>query len=329
MKHTYIEASSFYGNRSGVGRYGLSVSEALIQNRPDDKFVLFNFLRPGRNLTRDFSLPSNVRYKHIRWFPGRAFSLLMRKGISLPLELFGLFRADILIFPNFIAWASIIGKKRVSVVHDIAFEFYPEHVQVKNLEYLRSQLAKSLRRSDKIIAVSLATKRDLIAYYGVDSAKIEVIHNAVDRTIFRQSANVRTADTCKKFGITGPYILFVGNVEPRKNLESLLRAYARSYEQHHASLVIVGAKGWNDSGITRRLEEVSGLPIHQTNFVNDTELAALYAGAIAFVFPSLYEGFGIPCLEAMASGCPVICSNTSSLPEVVGDAAITINPNGH
>src|SRR6266478_6017600 len=98
MKNIYIEASSFYGKRSGVGRYGLSVSEALIHSRPDDKFVLFNFLRPGRKLNSDFPLPSNAHQQHIRWFPGRAFSLLMRTGISLPLELFGLMRADVLVF---------------------------------------------------------------------------------------------------------------------------------------------------------------------------------------------------------------------------------------
>jgi glycosyltransferase involved in cell wall biosynthesis len=90
--------------------------------------------------------------------------------------------------------------------------------------------------------------------------------------------------------------------------------------------VVVGAKGWNDSGIEERLQELADLPIHRTDFINDTDLAALYTGATAFVYPSFYEGFGIPCLEAMASGCPVICSNTSSLPEVVGDAALTVAP---
>src|SRR5579862_8939075 len=115
----YVEASSFYGDRSGVGRYGLCITEELTQLRPDDKFTLFSFLRPGRKIVRDFPLPKNAAIKYIRWFPGRGFSLLMRSGIALPLELFGLARADVLFFPNFISWASVLGKKRVSVVHDI------------------------------------------------------------------------------------------------------------------------------------------------------------------------------------------------------------------
>lgn len=326
MKRIYIEASSFYGKRSGVGRYGLMVSQHLERQRPDDQFVLFSFLRPGRQLVRDFTPSTNTCIKYIRWFPGRAFSLLMRKGMALPLELFGMWRADILLFPNFIAWASILRKPRISIVHDVAFLFYPEYIQTKNLEYLKRQLARSLERSTKVIAVSEATKSDLIKQYSVPAQKIHVVYNAVDTALFNPDAHKRTAEVCKQRGIPTKYLLFVGNVEPRKNLEGLLQAYAQSYPQHKLALVIVGAKGWNDSGIERRIHHLKGLPIHRTEFIDDNDLAALYAGAEAFIYPSYYEGFGIPCLEAMASGCPVICSDTSSLPEVVGEAGVLVAP---
>lgn len=326
MKRIYIEASSFYGKRSGVGRYGLMISQHLEQQRPSDRVVLFSFLRPGRQLIRDFTLPANTRGKYIRWFPGRAFSLLMRKGLAVPLELFGMWSADVLIFPNFIAWASLLRKQRISIVHDVAFLFYPEYIQAKNLEYLKRQLPHSLERSTKIIAVSEATKRDLIEQYGVPARKIHVVYNAVDRNQFNPNARLRTADVCKRYGIPTKYLLFVGNVEPRKNVEGLLQAYSRSYSRHKLALVIVGAKGWNDSGIERRMHHLKGLPIHRTDFIDDDDLAALYAGAEAFIYPSFYEGFGIPCLEAMASGCPVICSDTSSFPEVVGEAGLLVEP---
>jgi glycosyltransferase involved in cell wall biosynthesis len=251
----------------------------------------------------------------------------MRKGISLPLELFRLWRADVLIFPNFIAWASLLGKKRVSVVHDITFELFPEHIQAKNLAYLRKQLTKSLRRSSKIAAVSEATKADLIKHYSVPEAKIVVVPNAVDPIVFNLDAAAHIPNVCKKYNLPKRYLLFVGNIEPRKNLEGLLHAYAQSFKFHRMALVIVGAKGWNDSGIEQRFTELKDLPIYRTDFVNDADLPVLYAGATAFVYPSFYEGFGLPCLEAMATGCPVICSSASSLPEVVGDAALLVDPN--
>ena len=320
----YIEASSFYGNRTGVGRYGLSISEALIKLRPNDQFVLFSFLRPGRQINLDFELPSNAKRKFIRWFPGRAFSLLMRKGLGLPLELFGLGSADVIFFPNFIAWPSLTNKNRLSVVHDVSFLYQPEFVQAKNLKYLTTQLPKSLRRSKAVAAVSEATKKDLVQIK-TSPDKITVVPNAVDHNIFSPVASNQTTQTIKKLGIPNSYLLFVGTVEPRKNIEGLLEAFAQSYPQHKLPLVIVGGKGWNDEGIERKLKDLASLPIYRTDFVSDLDLAALYAGATAFVYPSFYEGFGIPVLEAMACGCPVVCSNNSAFPEVVGDAALQVN----
>ena len=328
MKKIYIEASSFYGNRSGVGRYGLSITEALMQLDTSDRFTLFNFLRPGRQIERDFEVPDNARITHIRWFPGRIFSLLMRKGISLPMELFGTSGADVTIFPNFISWSSLTHKKRICVIHDVAFRFFPEYIQTKNLAYLQRQLTKSLHRSDKVIAVSEATRQDLIKYYEVADEKVVVVPNAVDHTIFNPSAKERVVQTRKKFGIPKNYLLFVGNIDPRKNLVGLLKAYSASYASHRAALVIVGGGkwSWNSDKYKEELGKLSELPIYRTGFIEDNDMAALYAGAISFVYPSFYEGFGIPCLEAMASGCPVVCSNLSSFPELVGDAALQVDP---
>lgn len=327
-KKIYVEAGSFYGHRSGVGRYALCVTEAMIRQRKNDDFVLFNFVRPGKQVDKDFSVPENTHFKFIRWFPGRAFSLLMRSGISLPLELFGLSRADILIFPNFVAWASIFRKKRIIVVHDVSFAFFPQYIQAKNLKFLRSQLTKSLKRSVKIVAVSEATKRDIVKHFNTPSEKIAVVHNAVDHKVFNPDASRRVKPVLKKYDLPDKYIIFVGNQDPRKNLEGLLKAYEQSFDSHKTALVFVGGGkwSWNNERFETLLKELAHLPIYRTGFIPDDEMSALYAHAQAFVYPSFYEGFGIPCLEAMACGCAVVCGNTSSFPEIVGDAAIMVDP---
>lgn len=322
----YIEASSFYGNRSGVGRYSLMLTKELAKLRNGDEFTLFSFLRPGRTLKLEQEFTGNTRQKFIRWFPGRLFSMLMRNQISLPLELFGISRADIILYPNFISWSSIFNKTRICVVHDVAFLYYPEFIQRKNLVFLKAQLSKSLERSTKIIAVSEATKSDIVKHFHIKPEKIAVVYNAVDTRLFNTEAKYNTARTLKKLSLPEKYILYVGNIEPRKNLVGLLKAYQKSYPTHNLPLVVVGARGWNNETINHQFETLKKLPIYRTEFVDDNELASLYAGAEMFVYPSYYEGFGIPVIEAMASGCPVICSNTSSLPEVVGDAAIMVSP---
>lgn len=325
----YIEAGSFYGKRTGVGRYGLCVSQALARLRTQDKLTYFSFLKPGRSPEIDFPVAPNARFKFIRWFPGRAFSLLMRHGIAIPMELFGLWRADFFIFPNFIVWSALLPKKRIMVVHDVSFLYYPEFIQAKNLAYLRSQLGRSLRRSTKVIAVSEATRQDLLKEYDLPPDKVGVVYNAVDHAIFNPQASQQTEAVRQQFDIPERYMLFVSSIEPRKNLEGLLQAYEQSYPKHKAALVIVGGGkqwSWNAAGIDARFKRLSHLPIIRTGFIDDGPMAALYAGALAFVYPSFYEGFGIPVLEAMASGCPVICSNIPPHQEIIGNAAISVAP---
>jgi len=322
----YIEGSSFYGKRTGVGRYSLNVSQQLSVLRPKDGFVVFSFLRPFRTIVKDFTFGKNVSFSFIRIFPGRVFSILMRNGISLPLNLFGIGRADVLIFPNFISWASLTRKKRICIIHDVAYLYYPEYIQDKNLKYLRKQLPKSLHRSARIATVSEATKQDLVKEFSVDPDKISIVHNAVDQKTFNPQAVTQAPAVRKKYQLPVKYILYVGTVEPRKNIVGLIEAYAQSYDKHGCALVVAGGNGWNLEKIEAAFAKHADLPIFRLDYVADIDLPALYAGAQLFVFPSYYEGFGLPVLEAMAVGCPVVCSNTSSLPEIVGSAAVMVAP---
>lgn len=320
-----IEAGSFYGNRSGVGRYALTLTRELIASRPDDEFVIFSFLRIGKAPNRDFTLPSNARYRYIRWFPGRLFSLCMRLGISLPMELFGIIGYDAIIFPNFICWPSLLRQKRICVIHDLAFVHYPEYIQAKNLKMLQRQTIKSIHRASHVIAVSECTKKDIEATYLVPPEKISIVPNGVDLAVFSPQKKDEIERVRKKYELPSNYILFVGTVEPRKNIAGMIEAYAKSYARHKNALVLAGGKGWNDTAIQNALSSQKDLPIYLPGFVDDEDLPGLYSGASLFIFPSIYEGFGIPVLEAMACGCPVVCGNNSSFPELVGDAAITVD----
>ncbi|MGQ9804369.1 MAG: glycosyltransferase family 4 protein [Anaerolineae bacterium] len=218
--------------------------------------------------------------------------------------------------------------RTVFTLHDLIFLFHPETHKPLNRWFLTLMMPRFLRAADAVIAVSECTKRDAVRYYGIPEEKITVIYEGVNPR-FRPANPETVAAVRRKYGLPEHFILYVGTIEPRKNLTTLLEAF------HHLAalrsgdlrLVIVGKRGWLYEGFFRRLREL-GLEerVHFTGYVPDEDLPALYSAADLFVFPSLYEGFGLPVLEAMACGTPAVCSNTSSLPEVAGNAALLVSP---
>jgi glycosyltransferase involved in cell wall biosynthesis len=211
-------------------------------------------------------------------------------------------------------------------IHDLAFLRWPDQVPTRRYRYLSRELTASAKRASRILAVSEATKWDIVERFEIDPAKIVCTPLGVDAR-FRPV----TADALNEFrvakGIKRPYILSVATLEPRKNLLRLLDAFAMVADLVPHDLVLVGPEGWLMKTIHERLQR-SALAdrVRVTGFVPDEELPAWYSGADLFAYPSLYEGFGLPPLEAMACGVPVLTSNCSSLPEVVGDAALTVEP---
>lgn len=217
--------------------------------------------------------------------------------------------------------------RSVLTIHDLSSLTMPE---VNRRGWLAHRLfgRRVCRHVDRIIAISEHTKRDLLHYHRVPEEKIRVVPNGLSAR-FQPPTPGDVARVRDRWTGGRPFLLFVGVLQPRKNIPALLRAYAAARAQGlDRPLVIAGGKGWGYEPIFALVEE---LKLHDavifTGRVDDTELPALYGAAEVFVFPSLYEGFGWPPLEAMASGTPVICSNASSLPEVVGDAAILVEPN--
>jgi glycosyltransferase involved in cell wall biosynthesis len=236
-------------------------------------------------------------------------------------------RPDICIWPNFISWPTLRGVQNVVVIHDLCYLLHGQYMTDRDRHYYATLVPRALRRADRVIAVSSNVKQELVEYLGVREERIAVVPPAVEPERFYPRDAGEIERVKRSHGLSGPYILYTGTVEPRKNVIGLLDAYAALPDtlRDAFSLVLVGGGGWLDADILRRLDELSELSIIPTGYVADADLPALYSGARLFVYPSMYEGFGMPPLEAMACGVPVITSNSSSLPEVVGDAGLMVS----
>jgi glycosyltransferase involved in cell wall biosynthesis len=221
----------------------------------------------------------------------------------------------------------LTGARRVATIHDVIPYIYPETSTTLDRLIYRVWLPLAVRRLNAIITDSQQSKRDIVKYLRVKPEKITVISIAA-AAHYRPMSETDVRPVLERYGITFPYILYVGSIEARKNLARLLEAYARLRDwSQEWKLVIVGARKWKFSPVFETVQRLGLEPhIHFTGYVEEADLPALYNGARLFVFPSLYEGFGLPVLEAMACGTPVVTSNTSSLPEVVGNAALLIDP---
>jgi glycosyltransferase involved in cell wall biosynthesis len=208
-----------------------------------------------------------------------------------------------------------VARRRVVTVHDLTYKRFPELLQKETLENLDRQMQREVAVADAIVCVSESTRRDLLRYYDADPARVFAILSGLGTP-----AVAETFD-----GLPSRYILFVSTIEPRKNLDTLIDAYERLRDSgaYDGSLVVVGRIGWKAESLVPRLR---GRGILHLDYVPAPQLATIYERAEAFVFPSIYEGFGFPLLEAMARGVPTIAAHSSSLPEIGGDAALYFEP---
>jgi glycosyltransferase involved in cell wall biosynthesis len=242
---------------------------------------------------------------------------------------------DLLFVPSHVL-PLIHPRRSVATVHDLGYHYYPEaHTLFQNV-YLRWSTRFNARAATRILADSEATRRDLVRYYGVPEAKIAVVYPGRDEALAPVADPALLAAVRARYQIPGPYLLYVGTLHPRKNLGRLIDAFASNLQPplptphspiSNLYLVLAGQKGWLYDDVFAQVQRLNLADrVLFTGYVPDTDLPALLSGALAFVFPSLYEGFGLPVLEAMACGTPVVCSNASSLPEVAGDAALLFDP---
>jgi glycosyltransferase involved in cell wall biosynthesis len=258
----------------------------------------------------------------------RAGNYSVRELFSVPMAL-ARARVDLFHAPHYVV-SPFTPCPYVVTIHDCIHLRFPQYLPSRAaLSYARMMMGFSARRSQRVLTVSQASKADIQHFLGVPDAKVEVIHNAIDADIAAPPTEEEIERVCQRFQLTSSYILYAGNIKPHKNVDRLIEAYSilrrRGYEA--VKLLIIGDEISRYQNL-RRL--VHRFQLHQHvrffGFVPEATLAVLYRKAAMFVFPSLYEGFGLPPLEAMAAGTPVITSKVSSLPEVVGDAALLVDP---
>jgi glycosyltransferase involved in cell wall biosynthesis len=233
---------------------------------------------------------------------------------------------DLFHAPDFVLPPVRPDTRTIVTIHDLSFVREPETVMPGMLPHLHKWVPHSVRRADHVIAVSEATRQDLIKLYQTPPEKISVLYHGVTPNFEPVTDPAKLAAVRQKYGLgERPFVLSVGTIQPRKNYQRLIQALAKLNSP--VALVIIGSKGWKYEDI---FNEVARLDlaerVHFLGFVADADLAALYSAATLFVYPSLYEGFGLPVLEAMACGTPVVASNQSALPEVVGEAGLLVNP---
>lgn len=314
--------------------------EANVEQRLGSSQVAFELLRHFEKIDRKneytILLPSPPLGDLPKGRNGWKYKILKPKRlwtqIALPLALFTARQKPDLIFSPTHYIPRFSPVKRVVTIFDLAFLHFPEMFERKDLWQLKNWTKFSAQNADHIITISNFSKQDIISQYGVNKDKITVAYPGFDGEGFRvKSLELRVKGIKRKYKIGDNYIIFIGTIQPKKNLVRLIEAFAKI--EGDLQLVIVGKTTGEGRG-GWKFEEILGTPkklgverkVKFLGFVPTEELPYLLSGSLAFVLPSLWEGFGIPVLEAMASGVPVIVSNVSSLPEVVGQAGILIDP---
>jgi glycosyltransferase involved in cell wall biosynthesis len=304
----------------GIGTYIRNLTTALGELDQEDQFILFAGQQASEQLG---DLPENFRVAI-----ERSPSYSIRELMALSWRLFRL-EIDLYHSTHYVLPA-VVPCRAVVTIHDIIHLLYPEFLpSALAFFYAQRMIRRSLSRGDRIIAVSQNTKTDLMDYFKVDGRKIRVVYSGVTDRYREKLSHADISASLKEFGIDQPYLLFVGNPKPHKNLDNVVKAYARSLEilDYDANLVCVGDREGMEFKVRQRAEQL-GLEnrIRLVGHVPEEALPALYQGATLFVFPTLYEGFGLPVVEAMASGVPVITSKTSALREIAEGYSHLVNP---
>ncbi len=317
-----IDATSIPSQRGGVGFYIVNLISTLLEIDRENKY--FIFMKKGD--LSEIKDKANDRFIEVN-ITSRLARLTWEQTI-LP-TMINRYKIDVFHSPHYtVPFRAKV--KKVVTFHDMTFFSHPEYHLKLKVQFFRRIIPRAAKMADQIISNSKNTKNEIIKFLNVDGQKITVTHFAIDKNRYKPIPKGQVKEQIKKkYDIKDEYILFVGTLEPRKNIASLVNNFFRLKENglFPGKLVLAGGKGWGFSEIQKIIKDHHfGKDVLLVGYVPEDDLPFLFNGATVFVYPSYYEGFGIPPLEAIACGTPTITSNISSIPEIMGEAAVLINP---
>ena len=319
----YLDVSAGVNVPTGLGRYSRTLAQALIPYLNEPPTLFYNRIR-GRSQPISELAHCPEKIVRLGYKPWR-MAVWAGQTVRFPFKPLvpnaDIFHAmEHLLIP-------LRGVPTILTVHDLIFKLFPEHHKKLNHIFLNRAMPLFVKRADAIITVSESSKRDLVEHYNTPPEKITVIYEAADPN-FTKPSDEKIAEVKQHYQLPEQYLVVVGAIEPRKNYSRLVEALMNLRQKYpDLKLVVVGSKGWLFEDFFQRIDELkAGEHVIFPGYVPDEDLPAVYAAATIAVMASVYEGFGLPILEAMACGTPVVCSNTSSLPELGSDVARYFDP---
>ena len=325
MQYIAIDTRPLFFTRGGIVSYLRSLISALIRVAPDNRYALL-CPKSGSGLLHESGIPEAAWHTLRLPLHNRLLESVWENLLVPAASLRNGF--DLIHFPRFAVPRLRVGRTVVTV-HDLSYHHHPEALVPRARRYFEAVTAKAVARADAVIAVSNRTRQDLLDLYPIPPERVHVVHNGVESRFCPDDREAARERIQRSYGLQEEYFLFMGTLEPRKNVVGLLKAYAIFLESDRSRipLILAGGKGWMYDEIFQTAESLGlGDRVRFRGHVPGEDQPDLYRAARAFVYPSLYEGFGLPVVEAMACGLPVVTSNTSSLPEVAGDAALLVDP---
>ena len=328
LQNIFIDASPMSEVRlTGIPHFTAELVSALDKHK--DNGMKFNIVLlvafDKRKMIQRWNY-ENVQIRSIP-IPGRLLNLIWKYRLLPPMDIF--FGKGTYLFPNYKNWP-LYKSKCLTYIHDLGYIRHPQFVQPKNLKFLQNGMKIWTKRSGLILTGSENAKMEISKLLKIRMNKIVRIYHGVEHETYRKRSRDEIIEVKNKYNIKGEYLITIGSFEPRKNLIRLIEAYQQLPEKIRStySLCLVGGGGWLNEEIFAMINEAQDQGyniVRPNNYVEDEDLPALISGAVLLVHPALYEGFGLPPLQAMACGTPVAVSNNTSLPEVVGDAGILFN----